>query len=199
MNEQDVRKIVKEEFWKNYNSGTPNTPPHKHDDVSGTRIEESDLIKSVGVMGKIDFAHNATYTLYFSTLNPSRLDLNAMAFDNGSLNSSALIVGVALLSKTYYFQPLSTRAAKQGGLPYPIGGVLAQCSSNLFVLDASNPSATYPHVDQFFIMNAFYSTGPSTNAHIVTGQLQNLTPNSIDIVITNLLSGWKVSANFIIT
>lgn len=146
-------------------------------------------------MGKINFTSNGTYTLYFSAQNPSRLDLNGFAFDTGATDSSALIIGIAILSNAFYFQPLTTRSAKEGGAQYPVQGVIAQCSSNLYVQDGVNQSNTFPHTEQFYIMNAFTTVGN----RIVTGQLQNLTAKSIDIAITNLLANWNVSANFIIT
>jgi len=195
MNEQEVRKIVKEEMQRNYRSGSPLVPPHTHDGVNNTRIDRSNIINSGGIMGNINFTANDTYTLYFSNPNPSRLDFNGFAFDTGANDSSALVVGVAILAEAYYFQPLTDRSVKQGGIQYPINGVLAQCSSNLFVQDAVGTANTFPHVSQFYIMNAISSSGN----YLATGQVQNLTNNSVDIVITNLLSGWNVSANFIIT
>ncbi len=188
---------------KNYTSGTPEIPPHIHDGVSNSRINQKDIILSTKVMGNIDFTSNDTYTLYFSTPNPSRLDLNGFVFDTGAADSSAMVIGVAILSSAYYFQPLTTRSAKQGGLQYPTKvatptaapGAIAQCSTNLYVQDAVGTANTFPHVDQFFIMNAFSSSGN----HLATMEVRNLTATSIDIIITNLLSGWNISANFIIT
>lgn len=195
MDEQKIRKIIQDELQKNYRSGAPLVPPHQHNGVDNLKISQTNVLNNVGVMGKINFASNSTYTLYFSTQNPSRLDLNGFVFDTGINDSSVMIVGTAILSKAYYFQPLTTRSAKQGGIQYPIRGILAQCSSNLYVQDTVNPSNTFPHTEQFYIINAFTSSG----SQIATGQLQNLTETSIDIVITNLASGWNISANFIIT
>ncbi len=195
LTEKDIVEIFYRELKKNAYSGNPIVPRHNHDNINSPRISQANIINSVGIMGKINFTTNSTYTLYFSAPNPTRLDLNGFAFDTGAADSSAIIIGVALLSPAFYFQPLTNRSAKEGGTQYPIGGVLAQCSSNLYVQDAVGTANTFPHTEQFYIMNAFTAAG----AHIVTGQLQNLTPNSIDIVITNLLSNWNVSANFIIT
>ena len=196
MTEDQIKQLVRQEVNRQmYQAGAPSISPHTHDGNNSPKGLASDTINRIGVMGKINFASNSTYTLYFSSPNPTRLDLNGFAFDTGSSDSSAIIVGMALLSKAYYFQPLSNRSAKQGGTPYPISGVLAQCSSNLYVQDSVDISNTFPHTEEFFIMNAFSSSG----AHIVTAQAQNLTPTSIDIVVTNLASGWNVSANFIIT
>jgi len=193
MEEPQIRQIVRDEFEKNYRAGAPQVPPHNHDSVNNLRIKESDLIHSIGVMGNIDFASNSTYTLYFTSPNPSRLDLNGFVFDTGVADSSALIVGVGILSSAYYFQPDTTRSARQGGLQYPLNGILAQCSSNLYVEDGGNN--TFPHASEVYIMNAFTAAG----ARLVTGQLKNLTDTSIDIQITNLAVGWRVSANIVIT
>ncbi len=195
LTEQRVRAIFQEELVKNSYSGTPIVPRHTHDGNNSLHVTQSNVLNNTGVMGKINFTSNSTYTLYFSTQNPSRLDLNGFVFDTGATDSSALVVGVAILSSAYYFQPLTTRSAKVGGNQYPIQGVLAQCSSNLYVEDTGNVNATFPHTEQFFIMNAFDDVG----SHLATMQAQNLTATSIDLVVTNLLAGWNISANFIIT
>jgi hypothetical protein len=205
LTEQQVRQIVKDEIQNNYRSGAPLVAPHRHNGNDNLKVNQTDIINGVGVMGKINFKSNSTYTLYFSAKNPSRLDLNGFVFDTGAADSSALIVGTAILGNAYYFQPFVPGvSAKEGGAEFPAfngnpksDGILAQCSSNLYVQDGG--TTTFPHTDQFFIMNAL--TGPisSPSNYLVTGQLQNLTPTSVDIVITNLKSGWNVSANFIIT
>lgn len=202
MTEQKIRAIVQDELNNNYRSGAPMVPPHHHNGNDNLKVNQIDIINGVGVMGKINFKSNSTYTLYFSAQNPSRLDFNGFAFDTGASNSSALIVGVAILGNAFYFQPFVPGvSAKEGGAEFPAfngnpksDGILAQCSSNLYI-DSTNIANTFPHTEQFFIMNAFSSSG----VHVATGQLQNLTPTSVDIVITNLKPGWNVSANFIIT
>lgn len=195
MNEQEIRKIVQDEMQKNAYSGSPIVPKHNHDGVNSPQIRQSNIVNSSAIMGKINFTSNATYTLYFTATNPKRLDLNGFAFDTGATDSSVMVVGTAILGQAWYFQPSSTRSAKQGGTQYPIGNSLAQCSANLYVQDGVNPSNTFPHTDQFFLMNAFSASG----VHIATMEARNLTNSSIDIVITNLASGWNISANFIIT
>lgn len=196
MNELEIRKIVQEELRAQaYQSGAPIVPRHVHNNVDSPKINRSNVINTIGIMGKINFTSNSIYTLNFSSPNPSRLDLNGFTFDTGATNSSVLTVGVALLSKAYYFQPQTNRTAVEGGTPYPIGGVLAQCSSNLYVKDGANPSVTWPRTDQFYILNAY----TATSTPIATMQAQNLTATSIDLAITNLLSGWNIAANFIIT
>lgn len=201
LTEQQIRKIVQDEINKNYSSGKPKVPPHKHDSVDNLRIYESDIVASVGVLGLIKFKKNQTYTLYFNTLNPTRIDFNGFAFDTGATNSNALLVGTALLSFSYQFQPRSTSSVQQGGIKYPVNSIVGglvkpvnQCSSNLYI-DSTTLSNVFPHADDNYIANAFSSAGN----HIVTMQLGNLTKNSIDVIVTNLKSGWNVSANFIIS
>lgn len=43
MDEQAIRKIVREEMARNYNSGTPQVPPHRHDGVSNLLIDPTTL------------------------------------------------------------------------------------------------------------------------------------------------------------
>ncbi len=203
MDEQKIRQIVKDEMNRNYMSGDPKIPPHTHDGVTNFKIKRSDAVNPIGVMGKIDFISNDTYTLYFTSPNPSRLDLYGFAFDNVATDSSVMTIGIALLSKSYYFQPLTTRTVKQGGLAYPTRqatptaapGAIAQCSSNLYNQDNAAFSNTFPHNNQFFIMNALRASGDCVG----TLEIRNLTATSVDVIVTNLISGWKISANFIIT
>ena len=205
MTEQKIRAIVQDELNNNYRSGAPMVPPHTHDGNNNAKIKQENIVNGTAVMGLIKFKSNSTYTLYFSAKNPSRLDLNGFAFDTGAGNSSALIVGTAILGNAYYFQPFVPGvSAKEGGIEFPAlngqpksDGTLAQCSSNLYVQDGG--TATFPHTEQFFIMNALMGPISTPSNYLVTGQLQNLTPTSVDIVITNLKAGWNVSANFIIT
>lgn len=194
MDENKIRQIVKDEMQRNYHSGTPQVPPHIHDGISNLKVDRSNVINLVGIMGNIDFASNDTYTLYFSTPNPARIDMNGFAFDNGLVDSSVLTVGMALLSTSYYFQPRNDRSASQGGLAFPLSGILAQCSSNLYVLDEGTTNDTFPHANQFFIMNA-----RNSSTVFATMQLKNLTATSIDIEVTNLHADWRISANFIIS
>ena len=196
MNEQDVIKIVQDEINRQrYQSGSPTILRHLHDGVDSPKISQTNIQNTVGVMGKLNFVSNDTYTLYFNSQNPSRIDINGFAFDTGSANSSVMIVGTALLSKAYYFQPALNHSVQEGGTAFPISGILAQCSANLYVKDGGTVPTTFPHTEQFYIINAYSNTG----IHIATGQLVNLTPTSVNIVITNLLPGWNISVNFIIT
>ena len=196
MDEKQMRQIAREEAQSvmraNFNSGRPIVPPHTHDGVNNIKVKQSDIIPSTAAMGKIDFSENKVYTLNFTSLNPTRIDMNGFAF-NQSNDSTAFITGMAIVTAAIEFQPATTSSVVQGGREFPINGVLAQCSSNLYVNEGSEDP--FPHTDANYIANAFYASGQ----HVVTAQIVNPTNTSVQIIITNLLAGWTLSANFIIT
>lgn len=43
MDEQRIRDIIKEELAKNYNSGSPDVPPHVHNGTDNLRVQPQDL------------------------------------------------------------------------------------------------------------------------------------------------------------
>ena len=211
MDEAKIRQISREEVQKAQmssfaggvpiNSGVPYLPPHHHDGIDNLQIKQDDIIPSVSIMGKITFAENKTYRAFFNKSNPTRLDLNGIAI-NAVTNNCAVITGVAILNAAKYFQPINTSSFKEGGTQYPViqqGGqsnVPAQCSTNQYFA-MTNTLDSFSHVDQFYIVNAFFAPGE----YIVTAELCNLTSTSIDIVITNLYAPntWSLVANLIIT
>ncbi len=217
MKEQDIKNFISQEVQRQvsasslysptvtnqkssmFQSGNPTMNVHTHDGVNSPRITSGNIIPSAAVFGFVTFDENKTYTLNFAATNPTRLDLNGFAF-NGSDNSCALIVGVAFLSKAMSFQPYTSAAVREGGTPWPIRGILGQCCSSLYVNQTTGGTGgtaeiPFPHVDENYIVNA-YSTGGS---HVATAQAVNFTGTSVDIVVTNLPSGWSLKTNFIIT
>lgn len=44
LNEELIRSIVRDEMQKNYMSGSPDVPPHSHNDTDGFKINPMDLI-----------------------------------------------------------------------------------------------------------------------------------------------------------
>lgn len=51
MNEEQIRQIVKDEFWKNYNSGSPDIPPHTHNGNDNLVIPLDNITGAVPVQG----------------------------------------------------------------------------------------------------------------------------------------------------
>ena len=217
MNPQDIQKLVQAEVAKQMSTANPaftkaldnyvsqktyllpKVVPHKHDGVDNSRIPESSVIPSTKIMGKINFAQNKTYTLYFTSPNQTTILFNGLAFETGAGTDYVMINGTAIITRALYFQPNNTSSVKVGGTAYPQTSstglqTLAQSSSNLYIHTTTTPVNTFGHVDEVFIVNAFSGAG----AHIVTGQLLNLTKNSVDFQVTNLVSGWELVGNFTI-
>ena len=177
-----------------FQAGKPQVLVHSHDGVNSQRILESSIIPTTGAMGKILFIRNATYTLNFSSKNPSLILFNGFALNNTVPASAAVyayITGNAVLSSCYYFQPDTTSSVKIGGTKCPIDGVFAQCSSCLLIDSTILGNAT-PHVDQFNIIAA--STGSGL---VAKGTIQNLTLTSVQLQVT-LTAGWSILGNFTI-
>lgn len=43
MNEEQIRRIVKEEMAKNYSSGSPEVPPHQHNGIDNLQVSAVDI------------------------------------------------------------------------------------------------------------------------------------------------------------
>jgi hypothetical protein len=199
MNEQQIRKIVDDEIQKKLFQ-LPKLPPHKHNGTDNIKIPADGVIPSTGAIGLIKFARAATYTLYFTSQNPTRIDVNGFAL-NAGVTSYGMIVGNAILKPAYYFQPNNTSSVRTGGLLYPIVGPIAtpdtpriaQCCSSLLI-DQSTLNNTFPTSNQFRAI--FVDTVGGVTA---SGYFNNLTNNSIDLVIEVLASGWTINLNILIT
>lgn len=201
MNEQQVRKIINEELQKKL-FGFPKIPPHKHDDKDNIKIPASSIIYSSSAMGKITFAHTKTYTLYFSTPNPTRIDVNGFV-QNAGVTIYGLIVGNVALNRCFYFQPTSSSSVTTGGTQYPVVAKallsspdspnLAQCCSSL-TIDQSSLANTFPFLDQFRAVHA-----KSVSGDLISAYFNNLTSKSVDFVVETLATGYQAKLNITIT
>jgi hypothetical protein len=194
-----IQQLIQNETQKkNYFSGSPYIPPHTHDGVNNPQINEANIIPSVAAFGPVEFLENKTYTLNFTASNQTLILFNGIAFQTGAGNDYAIIVGNAVISKAWAFQPQTTSSVITGGTPYPITnkngkGNIAQSSSNLYIAPGSGGTA-FGHVDENYIVNTFSASG----VHVVTAQFLNIQIGSVDFVVTNLASEWGLVGNFTI-
>lgn len=199
MNEQQVRAIIADEIQKNLFK-LPKVPPTYHTGVDNVKIPSSSIVANTASYGFVYFNENQTYTLNFAAGNPSLILVNGLVYNTSNSDEYALIEGNAVITKTMAFQPNTTSSVVVGGPPYPITdsvgrGVLAQCSTNLYIVGGTGGTAN-GHVDDNFIVNAYQ--GPGLTNHVATAQFMNIQPSSVDLVVTNLLSGWELKLNFTI-
>lgn len=194
LTEPQIRQIIRDELMQNAKSGTPIIPVHRHDGNDVIKVNQKDILPSIGAMGKVLFIRNTTYTLNFTTANPKMILFNGFALNNIVPASSTIygfITGNAVLPPTYYFQPVTTSTVQTGGIPYPINGQPAQCSSCI-VVDSNTLANATPHVDQFNLIAC--STGSGL---VAQGTIINQTNTSVQIKIV-LTAGWSISGNFTI-
>lgn len=103
MNEQAIRKIVDDEIKKKLFQ-LPKIPPHKHDGTDNIRIFEDNVIPTIATMGKIKFAQQTIYTLYYSSAKPNLISFNGFALQQ----SSQTTVTFTILSKGATFGTLTS-------------------------------------------------------------------------------------------
>lgn len=192
MNEQQVRQIIKEELLKqNYNSGAPIVPPHTHDGISNTKIEQENIIPGVKFNGTINMSQNATYTIPI-TGNPTQV-----TFYGGALNTSGgaataqhvMVVGNAQLGSCYQFQPGTDTSVTLNNIQTTI----IQGSAAIGIYSSSLSSTTLQN-SQGHICYALDITGAvAAYADIISYD------NSSLKITVHLSSNWRISGLWIVT
>src|SRR6185312_8706369 len=84
MDEQKVRKIVKDEMEKNYRSGTPKVPPHRHNGVDNLKISNTNILAGkTNTIGIIITPGDSTENkaTYDGVNNPKQVTFYGIAFD----------------------------------------------------------------------------------------------------------------------
>lgn len=82
MNEQQIRAIVKDEMNKNYTSGAPKVPPHRHNGNDGLKLTQSNLLEFT----RLD-ATSATNSVTSLAQSQAIEPANTI---NGNLNSTVI-------------------------------------------------------------------------------------------------------------
>lgn len=190
----------------------PKIPPHGHTGADNIKIPAQSIVSSTAALGKLLITKQTTYTLYFASQYPTRIDVNGYV-ENGGVTIYGLIIGTCLLRSAYYFQPVNAATGKStpignnevraGGLLYPVRGIVnaAYPDSPLFAqncssltIDQSSLANTFPSSDAYRAVHA-----NSIGGDLISGYFQNLTNNSIDLIIEVLASGYTASLNITIT
>lgn len=187
LDEQKIRKIVKDEMDKNYNSGNPRIPPHTHDGNNALQINQKDVIASVAFLAFIT-ASSGTFTLKLGS-KPTMITFNGFAANNaggGAATKRAVINGVAQLGKSYQ--------------------LLGQSDVNVTnVLEPLVQTSSYMYIDQTDILNTRVGSSPLYLAYGASP----LAAESVSLEITSfdnqsisgnvvLSSGWQITGGLII-
>lgn len=89
MDERDIRKIVQEEIDKNYRSGSPKVPRHRHDGNDNLKIDHNDLILGNKNVANLSIS-DGNFVLNLMS-NPSSLIFCGIAGDG--VNKRAIVNG----------------------------------------------------------------------------------------------------------
>lgn len=179
LTEQGIRKIVRDEMDKNYNSGNPRIPPHTHDGNNALNVKEVDLIKNIKYT--TEQRYTASITQFFSLVpNPSSISFFGYATD--STTTSAIVNGRAEFGACYQADSDISSLIK----PF------IQCS-NSFTLKPVGVVMQTSTTD-LLLVNAPDSTGTTA----VSVEVISLDTRGIQLKVT-IVAGWTLTGNYIIT
>lgn len=205
MSPEQVRKIAREEIFKNQNrsrfDGVAAIPDHAHTGIDSPKIKAENIIPSVSVSGNISFSASDEYTIF---LNSSFTPSHIMAYGNitGSGTELYMSIGTANLGPSFYLQPDTTRTVVTGTIQYPftdpnldpVTNVPLQSSCYFGVDDNSGTlSGAHSLSSEGHIVNVFYGNDIKARATIT-----EFTKSFIKIQ-TTIDSGWEMNINYVIT
>jgi len=184
MNEQEIRKIVKDEMQKNYRSGSPMVPPHTHNGIDGLRITESNLIYNNKIIGGLT-ATDGGGTLSLSLLkNPSSFYFYGFLRNpaSGSATKKYTITGHAEFGNCFDYTSASSQIPLTDKViqTYDFFGVNT-ISSTFSVGQGGNEG--FAGIDDTSVLHAF---------------ITNVTSTTIDIQV-DLASDYTLVGTYIIT
>src|ERR1035437_3171111 len=155
MNENDIRKIVRDELLANANSGTPIVPRHLHTGNDSPKINQGNLVINQSYVGSITMKQG---TLVGTGVNPAivwayytlpiPVGAKEVKFYGVALNITdsphrhSMITGSANLGIGYQYVPDGTNNIKTGGLQQK-QNIVQGCAS-ISVGDGSVGSAGQP-------------------------------------------------------
>lgn len=175
-----------------------NIPYHTHNGVDSPAVHEDNLIQSVSVSGNISFASSDTYTIY---LNSSFTPSSILVYGNitGASTERYMSIGSANLVPSFYLQPSTNRSVITGNVQYPFVdpnlGVTVPLQSSCYFGAEAAATGNNIHTlsSEGHVVNVFYGGSTLARATITA-----FSRGSIQIV-TTIVAGWEINANFVIT
>lgn len=194
LNETQVRSIVQDEMMKNYRSGAPIVPPHRHNEVDNLRINQVDIIPAIRTSGSITFAHTGQYILGLNgNPNPTLILCYGTVVDNPSSPTIRVhTMGSACLGPSLYQQPQSNSSTVTGGPLQPF----IQSSSYISEQGTTQHALT----DEGHLVDVEYPiSSPQLQANIHARlTLVSYNRTTITLNVDNLDAGWNIIVNLII-
>lgn len=206
MDEQKIRRIIREEIARDHNSSRYRVnaiPNHQHDGVDSLKIKADNIVPSVSVSGRIEFAQTARYTINLnSSFTPSSILAYGNVFDSAtSPTVRCLSIGSANLTPSFYLQPDTATTVVTGNIQYPFPTELFDGTFAEVPLQSSTYLATGTGSPNF--------RASSSEGHIVSieygGTIHarvtviGYSKNAIILDVPYLTSGWSIIVNYVIT
>lgn len=178
--EKKIRKIVKEEMMKNYKSGTPFIPPHKHNGNDNLRIRQVDLITNTKFTSEQIYSSNET-NVFKVISNPSTVLIAGNAI-NSSERSAATVTGNAQLGTCVR------------GLDLDSETIIQSCSSQTITLTAGSLVSSIQQITTDQNLISIRNGGGSI---VVTATVVAFGPTFVEVDVV-VASGWVLTANYTI-
>jgi len=212
MDEQTIRKIIREEIARNSSSSrfSVNTiPNHTHNGIDSLAIKAENIVPSVSVSGSIELSQETTYTL---NLNASFTPRNIQAYGviTGTYSGAAnriITVGSAQLTPSFYFQASTATSVVTGDIEYPFptaqpdgtSVVVPMQSSAYHSTNRSSAALTYAGVSEDHLVDVVFPD-PSSVADIKARvTVIGYSKTAVIVSVPYLESGWSIFLNFVIT
>ncbi len=197
LSDDKTRQIVKDEMDKNYRSGSPRVPRHKHDGNDNIKIPNSSIVYPNPVNGTIDMAQQSTYKLF---LTNSGQTPQQITFYGGALNTTsdpkvhAMIVGNAQYGVNKQFQPSTSTTVVSGSVTTKI----IQGSASIIIENRKSDGTAGNTIIKNSQGHIIYAEYPSGTV-VVAGNVTEINESYITIEIITLASNWSISGLWTIT
>jgi len=206
MNDQQIRKIVREELARSNASSRfqLNTiPQHTHNGTDSPQIKAENIIPSTSVVGTVTIDSATTHTLNLDAqFTPKSIQVNGIF--TGTYSGNAVrgqFIGNAQLTPTFYFTDNSASGdvnVYEQDIQFPFNGKPAQQSSFLWITRGGT-SDYFAGVSSDHLVSLFYGTDPSTSDDVARVTVTDFSKTSITLDVPILSSGWTLYLNFTIT
>lgn len=206
MDEQKIRQIIRDELSRRDASSRfslNSIPNHTHNGVDSLQIKEENIVPSVCVSGRIEFAQSTRYTINLNaSFTPSNVFVYGNVFDSTSSPTvRALTIGNASLTPSFYLQPDTSTSVVTGNIQYPFPTELFDGSRENVPMQSCTYLATGTGSPNFRAL--------SSEGHVVSieyggtiyarATIIGFSKTSIIIDVPYLTSGWSIIANYLIT